>query len=732
MIARRSFLHSSLVVLLAGCVQPTTKVPPPATFGTSGGATPVPSPGQTQSPGQVLPFTLSDSEAQALGYLKRSPGQLLKGIVSGPETLVANGAAGLIANGAANLIANGAAGLIANGAANLIANGAAGLTTSPRRTADRTGRADFPVTEGWVALSTPAGQLLARPDGQPYGGVTNASGSFEIAAPAEQMVVTVLLKGNRRLSALVDHTKGSGEVPVDLATTLVTEYLRQRLRIWGLDLSVVFEADGNLALYKDLVTRTGALLRESDYAGLEAADLALEATDVLNDKYALAVGRAETGALAKAWADLLRAIAKDKAGDEDVGLQPMALESSALEAPDSETSRVVAYDPVSGRAYLNSYGYATETLTLLDRDASTPRILARRYNYGANGFYNMQAVTPFGDGGLLLGAVFGDLVDSDFFPVPGLAKVDTFTGFDPSSPVFNPWRTAEWQGARFILPAADASGDLDLSSSLGWSIADLAVDPFTTEGTRTVYAADADQGLIQIVTLDGQGEVVGRADPLGKAFEDPAERDEAAAALGLSGNMADLAFMYPTNVTVHVREGKRYLFVTDTEAGVIFEIDLAAGTWKRLAGIPVPAERAQREARRHLTLDASSSLPVDEGKPAVEVPLNYPHKVVVDDKQRLFIADSDHQLIRMVRLDDPQRRIWTVAGNMLETVVSEKPALRDRLSRYLTRRSVRVQDGDAKSVTLGEINSIAIDAAGNLLMTDDRSRRVRVLRIGNR
>jgi hypothetical protein len=86
----------------------------------------------------------------------------------------------------------------------------------------------------------------------------------------------------------------------------------------------------------------------------------------------------------------------------------------------------------------------------------------------------------------------------------------------------------------------------------------------------------------------------------------------------------------------------------------------------------------------------------------------------------------------MIRLNDPQGRIWTVAGNLFETAIQERPEARARLARYTTQRSVRAGDGESRVVTLGEVNSIALDGRGDLHMTDDRSRRVRILRVGDR
>ncbi|MEB3236888.1 MAG: hypothetical protein VKO64_04600 [Candidatus Sericytochromatia bacterium] len=724
--------------VLAGCVQNSTLlsqtviVDPPAKP-TDVATTPAPA-----NPANQPVYALSDKEAQTLGYIKVAPGLNLTGSVLGPERLVANGAAGLIANGAAGLIANGAAGLIANGAAGLIANGAAGLIANGaagRQTSNNQVTLDYPVADGWVALSSPQGALLARPDGQPYGGLTDASGSFTLEAPAGQMVVTVLLEGNRRLSALVVNDRADGKIAVDLGTTLVTEYLRSRTRRIGKDLERVFAADVGLVQYKELVAQTNAMLRNNDLAGLTAADLGLDATESMLHRYALAVGRDNSGLLGKAWVAMMKRILGEQAPVEELMLQPLALDTSALEAPVSETSRVLAFDRDAGRMYLNSYGFTTESLIALDAQATASRVVARRYKFAANGMYDVQAILPDGQkDSVLISGVFGDLLDSSYYPIFGLARLDGSRTFAPEGPELAPFLRGEWQNASLLRPAFDASDSVIPETGLGYFIQDLALaTPESSGASRSLFAADPGLGCVRVFEMAADGQIAGEVGLIGNGTDlPPEEREARAAALPSAGTQTELYFMAPTNLCFHEAGGKRLLFVTDTESGVIIEVDLSDNSWRRVAGKPAPADRSQREQARKLGIDPTSMLPVDDGKPAAVVALNYPHKVVIDTRRRMFIADSDHQIIRMIRLDDPTRRIWTVAGSLLETVIKENPGSRAMVERYMTQRSVNVRDGESSVVTLGEVNSIALDGNGDLHLTDDRTRRVRVLRIGNR
>jgi hypothetical protein len=679
---------------------------------------------------------LSDKDAQALGYLKVSPGGVLAGNASGPELLVTNGAAGLIANGAAGLIANGAAGLIANGAAGLIANGVAGRKVISRKSTASQVSLDYPVADGWVALSSVSGALLARPDGRPYGGLTDASGSFRVEAPSGQMVVTVLLEGNRRLSALARNDAAGTRLTVDVGTTLVTEHLRDRLRRVGKDLGAVFEANGGPTQYAELVSLTNSLLRKGELVDLVAADLTLDATEKLNHRYALAVGRDASGSLGRAWVDMMKRVLGDGAPAEDLLLQPLALETSVLLAPESETSRVLAYDPVAERMYLNSYAYSTETLLALDRDATASRQVARRYKFAFNGMNDVQAILPIGSQGeFLASGVFGDMFDAKAkVSIFGLVRLSGARTYRPEDPELAPTLATHWSGASLLMPRFDASGSIEPGTRPGNFVQDLALDrPDTAGATGTLYVADSESGAVRMFAVNASGDIEAQIGQIGAGLDlKKDEREQRASQLPLSGSLSDLYFMVPTNVTLHRAGGARTLYITDTESGVVIAVALDTGIWKRIAGRPAPAVEGLREKARLLELEPDTFVPVDDGRPAVQVALNYPHKVVIDGKNRLFIADSDHLAIRMIRLNDPQGRIWTVAGNLFETAIQERPEARARLARYTTQRSVRAGDGESRVVTLGEVNSIALDGRGDLHMTDDRSRRVRILRVGDR
>ena len=140
--------------------------------------------------------------------------------------LVANNAGGLVSNQAASLSGQAwvASNLVANNSAGLIANGA-GLF----RIASLT---EVPLQRALVYLSDTRERPFLDPDtGQILSTTTDDSGVFKFAkAPASaSVVVNAVLSGNRRLVGFqVPREKQEAILRLDLASTLVTEFLRER------------------------------------------------------------------------------------------------------------------------------------------------------------------------------------------------------------------------------------------------------------------------------------------------------------------------------------------------------------------------------------------------------------------------------------------------------------------------------------------------------------------------
>lgn len=140
--------------------------------------------------------------------------------------LLANNAGGLVSNQAASLSGQAwvASSLVSNAAAGLVSNGA-GLF----RIANL---AEVPLQRALVYLSDTRERPFLDPEtGQILATTTDEKGAFKFAkAPASaSVVVNAVLSGNRRLVGFqIPREKQESTLRLDLASTLVTEFLRER------------------------------------------------------------------------------------------------------------------------------------------------------------------------------------------------------------------------------------------------------------------------------------------------------------------------------------------------------------------------------------------------------------------------------------------------------------------------------------------------------------------------
>lgn len=138
--------------------------------------------------------------------------------------------------------------------------------------------------------------LLSR-NGKVVFALTDATGRFAFDdVPAEPLLVSAVLPGNRRLAGLIRPEQGENHIEIGLATTYVAAYLRDRVRALRLSLS-------SLPLEKlaDLAIRSQTHLGS---APLASPDLAIDAAPRLARRYGVVVASRDA-VLARAWADLL-------------------------------------------------------------------------------------------------------------------------------------------------------------------------------------------------------------------------------------------------------------------------------------------------------------------------------------------------------------------------------------------------------------------------------------------
>lgn len=314
-----------------------------------------------------VPAPAGSGQSTAPNSLQLASIASLEGAVRGPV--------GLVANNSASLVGNGAAGLVANGAGGLVANSAGGLV-SRRRV-----QSAFPeeaVSGALVYLATPAGQFVTDASGRILSAVTDAQGRFSLAEVPSQglALVQVMLSRQRRLVGYLRLAAGRQVVEVDMATTLVTETLREHARLRGVDF-----ADLAPPRVDDLVARTRVLLAEGRFGAIDIGrddpDLSIPGIPALVNRYLAMAAR--DSALAGAWAGVL--------GYVPLALDPAPGDFLADARVKGYQPHALAWDAARGRMALGLRGQADTRIVVWQPGADTlPR--------------TVEAATLHGDGGV--------------------------------------------------------------------------------------------------------------------------------------------------------------------------------------------------------------------------------------------------------------------------------------------------------------------------------------------
>lgn len=210
---------------------------------------------------------------EALGPAK------LSGIAVGPEGLVGGN---IVANNSGRLIAPPTAGVVANN------SGRYRLTAVAQR----------PIANAIVYLTDPEERFFAI-NGRPITAATNTQGRYDFLSGVpvgEVVIVNVILADNRREVGFTLSRAGENIVDVSLATTYVTEFLRERAAAVGKKMG-----DFDLTQLPPLTRLTEKALNAGE---LPVPDLGIGAIAEMNQNYALAVGLNQQG-LGDAWAAVL-------------------------------------------------------------------------------------------------------------------------------------------------------------------------------------------------------------------------------------------------------------------------------------------------------------------------------------------------------------------------------------------------------------------------------------------
>jgi sugar lactone lactonase YvrE len=214
-------------------------------------------------------------------------GRLLEASGSARIEGVAKGPAGLVGS---NIISNAGSGIISNAGSGIISPNTGRYRVAAVK--------EDPIANAIVYLTDPDERFFAV-GGKAVTATTDAKGvyTFSSGLPTDQVIiVNVMLADNRREVGYTVSKAGKNVINVSLATTYVTEFLRDRAGKLGKKMG-----DFDLGALTELTRLTQAALDAGDLA---VPDLGVGKIAEMNQAYALAVGLNKQS-LGDAWAKVL-------------------------------------------------------------------------------------------------------------------------------------------------------------------------------------------------------------------------------------------------------------------------------------------------------------------------------------------------------------------------------------------------------------------------------------------
>lgn len=203
--------------------------------------------------------------------------------------------------------------LVSNNSGSLVSNGAATLTGSVLAPTQLVGNnaaayrvaalSNLPLEGALVYLSDTRERLYVDPTtGQTLTTTTDRTGSFDFPkAPAtDSVVVDAVMSGNRRMVGFLDSHAGQNAITLTLASTLVTEFLRQQAQASGSSVTIG-SFDPTLQHVPQLVALTQKAL---DVGALTVPDLSVGAIATMDRQY-LVQFATQCAGLKQAWQSLL-------------------------------------------------------------------------------------------------------------------------------------------------------------------------------------------------------------------------------------------------------------------------------------------------------------------------------------------------------------------------------------------------------------------------------------------
>ncbi|HEY9855209.1 MAG TPA: hypothetical protein V6D05_05680, partial [Stenomitos sp.] len=450
---------------------------------------------------------------------------------------------GIISNNSGSLtgIITGPSQLISNNAGGLVSNNAGGYRVAALETS--------PVGHAVVYLTSPNEQFYAGSDGKALYTFTDDKGAYSFkVAPAEvPVIVTVLLPDNRRLVGFLVPKKGENAYDVDLATTVVTEFLRDQARLAGKSMAdypaLGTELPTIIRLTRELIANGQMHFKESatdtrpGYVDLNVNDI-----PAMRNEYVRAFA-ASNQELSDAWKRLLgyRPLLVDEV---DVGLvpgmQPLAV---TTDGDTTYTAAINAYQLVITR----STGGASENVIEVPRTQSMIGYVGGMTASGSHLFLGVA-----GNAQVEIDATVAHSQDLYFDPNyggGGLGFIQGNSGYqtDPDNP-------DTWQY---------------------FSAFDVALN-----GSWVYVTSDRSHQILRY-QLDDQGNAM-NVEPLagaslndaGGGYYDGKDRNFFNGDDRRRGD--EVALNYPSSATFHDEDGKTFLYFADTDNHRIRRMELNA------------------------------------------------------------------------------------------------------------------------------------------------------------
>ncbi|MBM3267129.1 MAG: hypothetical protein FJZ01_05710 [Candidatus Sericytochromatia bacterium] len=696
-------LAIAVALALSGCnLLPFLGGNPPKTVAAAGDDAPA-TPKPTALPGDVTtapptPPPAGALKAAALGFLVSNNAAGLGGTVKGPAALVSNNAAGLVSNNAAGLVSNNAAGLVSNNAAGLVSNNAAGFRASAL--------AEDAVKYGFVYLTSPDERFWVNDENKLIGTVTDAAGKFDLPkAPRElDVIVNVMLTDNRRLTALVNTaSEASPSVTVNLASTLATEFLRGKAREFEFALKDVFATSETTASWVKIVSLTGTFLDREGIAKFSASDLAINNIPVLRQRYAVLLGTGTDKSLSDEWVNLIRLVKKPTTLPDWVA-RPLAITTVDTKGKIPEGDRVMAVAvapaeaPNKGNLFVLHVNDNQTRVTEFPAGSGAPRT---HIDVPGKGVWEVP--------GTMVALKTGEVVIMDSGK-QWIALLNPLPTANPQADgeggsfldIFDP---AKWKNPRLLVDVYTGAGD-----EMGpfTSVDDVAFDD---KENPDIFMVDLTRATVRSKGMA----LAGGADATAPLSILAGKKDGVFEGTVVPTTVDQVVFNQPSKLTFHANGGKRWLYVTDNGDHIIVRIDLGSGVVEHVVGeLPPPVPGAPRKALCYGAQAAEKGL---YGIKTRDAHLRFPHKVLFDKANRMLLADSDNRLIRIATVYDTTPLIWTLAGLPQQT--------NDRCEAVGLPPPYSFQDGEARQVSLNEVNGMALDTDGNLILSDVREPRVR-------